>query len=68
MTLRDRWEQHKDRPAWVRRHADELETATGLEIPRNLAELDDWLRRKKAVVTRKLNESDAESDDNGGNE
>jgi len=68
MTLRDRWEANKDRPAWIRRHADELEAATETEIPRNLAELDDWLRRKKAVVTRKLNEADAESDDNGGNE
>lgn len=50
----NRWHEHKDRPAWVRRHRDELEAATGLDIPQNLAELDLWLNRYKAVMTRKI--------------
>lgn len=67
----DTWQKHNHRPAWVRRHRDELQDATGLEIPRNLAVLQDWLDRNKGTVTRRLNElTDAENrtTDDGGDD
>ncbi|GGO03493.1 hypothetical protein [Haloarcula pellucida] len=62
------WQQYNDRPAWVRRHREALMDATGLEIPQDLAAVDDWLDRYKAHMTRKLrNDHDEdESTDNGG--
>lgn len=66
----DTWKQHYDRPAWVRRHRDEIAAETGLEPPRNLAELDSWLDDYKGTVTRKLNNTDDEEhsqpDNDGG--
>jgi len=68
----DTWQEHNDRPAWVRRHRDELMDATGLEIPQSLAALPDWLDDYKSTMTRKLrehhSEKNSESTDDGGDD
>jgi outer membrane biogenesis lipoprotein LolB len=56
----DVWQEHNHRPAWVRRHRDELQDATGFDIPRNLAELQDWLSGYRGHVTRRLREQTEE--------
>lgn len=75
--LYERYQANKHRPAWIRRHRDELQAAvdlktTDLEIPDNLADVEDWLERYKAVLTRELkpDSTDADSDaaDPGGDD
>jgi len=54
---------HKDRPAWVLEHADEIEehTDTSEPIPRDsIYAVRDWLDRFKGTVTRQLSPDDAE--------
>jgi len=55
-SLYERWQEHKDRPAWVRRHRHEIADAADLdeEIPRSLPRIDQWLDGHKGVVTRRL--------------
>lgn len=67
--LLQRWHANKSRPAWVRRHSDELETAADLaaadlEIPQSLPDIEDWLAGYKSVVTRRLqtNSTDDQAD------
>lgn len=65
----DTWQEYNDRPAAVRRHRSELQAATGLDIPRNLAEIEDWLSTHKSAMTRKLNAlAEENSTDDGGEE
>lgn len=53
----DIWKANNDRPAWVRRHRDELQQATGMDIPRSLRELEEWLTpARKGAVTKALTE------------
>lgn len=63
-TLFDQYTANNARPAWIRRHRDELQAATGLEIPQHLADIEnDWLPRYKSVLTRKLNPDDDRGDE-----
>ena len=50
----DTYEQNKDRPAWVRRHRDKLQELTGLEIPRSLPAVTDWLDGHQSHLTRRM--------------
>ena len=50
------YKQNKDRPAWVRRHRDELQALTGLEIPRSLPAVADWLDGHQSHLTRTMRE------------
>lgn len=50
----DTYEQEKHRPAWIRRHRDALASISGLDIPRNLAELQAWLDDHRSVLTRRM--------------
>jgi len=53
--------QNKDRPAFVREHADALDEHTDTSDPvpdpegASMAEYRDWLERYKSVVTKQLN-------------
>jgi len=50
----DTYEQNKDRPAWVRRHRDELQELTGLAIPRSLPAVADWLDGYQSHLTKRM--------------
>lgn len=73
--LYERYEANKDRPAWVRRHWDEIEAAlddAGFDldedIPQTLAAVDDWLDRYKAVLTQALAPSADETETADGSD
>jgi len=52
-----------DRPARLRHLRGDIEQHTGLTVPRNIGEIREWWDKNKAVLARKLNEEDAESDE-----
>lgn len=52
--LYETWQDNKDRPAWVQRRRDDLEAATGLDIPRSRSAIDEWLDSYKGTVTKRL--------------
>lgn len=64
-TLHQAYMENRHRPAWIRRHRAELQEATGLDIPRNLAEITSG---KISALTKKMNEyiDDEQPDDGGG--
>ena len=74
MIDRETYEQNKDRPAWVRRHRDELQAVTSLEIPRSLPAVADWLDNHQSLLTTQMrahfddqtDETDSEATDDGG--
>lgn len=59
------WNEIKDRPAAVRRNADAIREATGLDldVPDNLVDVEEWLGRYKGVVTRRLQPDDEGEDE-----
>lgn len=70
-SLYERWQENKDRPAWVRNNRSEIEerVEVGDRIPEPLAAIDDWLDKYKATVTRQLNpENDDDSMAEGGDD
>jgi len=52
-----------DRPARLRHLRSDIEEHTGLTVPRDIGAIREWWDKNKAVVARKLNEDDAESDE-----
>ncbi len=72
-TLADQWDEHNHRYQWIIDVRDELARHTNLSdpIPRRKSELDTFLDRYKATITRQLNENgetDNSSDTEGESE
>lgn len=59
--LSERWEANKDRPAWVQANREELQAATGVDIPRARSQIA-GSPGKKGAITKKLTEEDNEDD------
>lgn len=71
--LYEAYQANKHRPAWIRRHRDELTAAMDVElaepIPQDLGTIEDgWLERYTSVLTRALtpDSTDAEPPDDAG--
>jgi hypothetical protein len=63
--LFDLWERNKDRPAFVREYADEIEqhTDTADPVPEGtLFDVRQWLESYKGTVTRQLNDDEDGTD------
>lgn len=66
--LYEAYQNNKDRPAWIRRHRDELQAAVDVDldepIPQDLGGFEDWLPRYKSVLTRELKPDSTDADSN----
>jgi hypothetical protein len=63
--LYELWQRNKDRPAFVREYADEIEQHTDTADPvpdGTLFDVRQWLDSYKGTVTRQLNDSEEGTD------
>ena len=59
-TLRDQWDDNRDRPAWILNHREDLEEHidTSEEIPAGgMHAVRSWTSRFASTVSRQLNEA-----------
>jgi hypothetical protein len=67
--LQELWDRNKDRPAFVREYAAEIEAHTDTDEPiptdGSLYEVRQWLDSYKAVVTRQFGETDTTDESEG---
>jgi hypothetical protein len=64
-TLYHEWQNHNDRPAWVRENADRIDAAVDTSEPvptGELADVRDWVDRFKSTVSKQLQPDDGGSE------
>lgn len=57
------WQQHKDRPIWVRNNRDELDELVSEPVPDSIADVPGWVQRFDSTVSKALKEQEGESDE-----
>lgn len=57
-----------DDPTELQRFRDEVHRFTGLQVPRSVAEIEEWWTDNKSVFSRRIKPSDVSQADNQDNE